>query len=144
MVRVASLFIFIALFLNSTRRGILSYALPVSLNETALLKDSPCVFNSSPLPQRTLFDVTWGCILTMVLCAWTSVHPNVPPLNRTWQGFWARMKMLFWTVVAPELILAWAVRQWFAAREIRNIYNNSFRGKSSHYVPARGIPKKTW
>ncbi len=26
-------------------------------------------------------------------------------------------------VIAPELVLAWAVRQWFAAREIRDAYN---------------------
>jgi len=30
---------------------------------------------------------------------------------------------MFWTIVAPELVLGWAVRQWFAAREIRDFYN---------------------
>ena len=30
---------------------------------------------------------------------------------------------MFWAIVAPELVLAWAVRQWFAAREIKDIYN---------------------
>ena len=28
-----------------------------------------------------------------------------------------------WTIVVPELILAWAVRQWFAAWEIRDTVN---------------------
>jgi len=76
---------------------------------------------------RTLFGVAWNCVLTVFICAWTSVHPNVPPRNRT-GGLLARVKLMFWTIVAPELVLAWAVRQWFAAREIRNIYNQH-RGK---------------
>jgi hypothetical protein len=73
-------------------------------------------------PPRTLFGVAWSCILTVFICAWTSVHPNVPPRGRM-GGLLARVKLMFWTIVAPELVLAWAVRQWFAAREIRDIYN---------------------
>jgi len=30
---------------------------------------------------------------------------------------------MFWMIVAPELVLAWAVRQFFAAKDIRNEYN---------------------
>ena len=33
------------------------------------------------------------------------------------------MRIMFWMVIAPELVLARAVRQWFAAREIRDAYN---------------------
>jgi hypothetical protein len=31
-------------------------------------------------------------------------------------------------IIAPELVLAWAVRQFFAAREIRNSYNERYPG----------------
>ena len=31
--------------------------------------------------------------------------------------------LMFWMVVAPELVLAWAVRQFFAAKDIRDTYN---------------------
>jgi len=34
---------------------------------------------------------------------------------------------MFWAVVAPEVVLAWAVRQWFAAGEIAEIYNNKHK-----------------
>jgi hypothetical protein len=78
--------------------------------------------NSKTQAPRTLFSITWSCILTVFICAWTSVHPNLPPPGRM-GGLMARMRLVFWTIVAPELVLAWAVRQWFAAREIRNIYN---------------------
>lgn len=30
---------------------------------------------------------------------------------------------MFWMVISPELVLAWAVRQFFAARDIRDKYN---------------------
>ena len=36
---------------------------------------------------------------------------------------------MVWTVIAPELVLAWAVRQWFAAWEVRDLVNGSQEGK---------------
>ena len=59
---------------------------------------------------------------TIIICAWTSVHPNVPPPNK-WKARWSRLKLMFWMIVAPELVLAWGVRQHFAAKDIRDIYN---------------------
>jgi len=32
-------------------------------------------------------------------------------------------------IVAPELVLAWAVRQFFAAKDIRDTYNESHPGE---------------
>ena len=52
------------------------------------------------------------------------VHPNVPPSGK-WRAISRRFKMMFWTIVAPELILAWAVRQWFAEWEIRDTVNGT-------------------
>jgi len=82
------------------------------------------VINSTnrALPPRTLFGVGWSCVITIFICAWTSVHPNVPPRGLM-GGLLARFKLMFWTIVAPELVLAWAVRQRFAAREIRDLIN---------------------
>ena len=55
-----------------------------------------------------------------MICAWTSVHPNVPPPSK-WQARWNRLNLMFW-MIATELVLAWAVRQLFVAREIRDEY----------------------
>ncbi len=105
------------------------YALP--LRSTPNMTSSPeegtiltLIVSASTKSERprTLFSVAWSCILTVFICAWTSVHPNVPPQSRI-GGLLTRVKLMFWTIVAPELVLAWAVRQWFGAREIRDIYN---------------------
>ena len=76
----------------------------------------------TPSGKRTLFGIVWSCVLTVMICAWTSVHPNIPPTTRG-IAFWKRIGMMFWALIAPELILAWAVRQRFAASHIRDQYN---------------------
>lgn len=115
---------FLCLFFFKYHGGL---ALPLhsTLNVTSRPGDLPLIVSASAKldsTPRTLFSVTWSCVLTVTICAWTSVHPNVPPQGRM-GGLFARVKLMFWTIVAPELVLAWAVRQWFAARKIRDIYN---------------------
>jgi len=78
--------------------------------------------------KRTLFNIVWNCISTTIICAWVSVHPNVPPSGQ-WKGLRRRLEMTFWTIIAPELILAWAVRQWYAAWEIRDTVNGADEGE---------------
>jgi len=72
--------------------------------------------------QRTLSGIIWTCLSTIILCAWTAVHPNVPPRSK-WKAQWIRLKLMFWMIIAPELVLAWAVRQFFAAMDIRDTHN---------------------
>src|SRR6266511_1000814 len=89
---------------------------------------------SQPPPscnQRTLFKITWNCLSATIICAWVSVHPNVPP-SGYWRALRRRLKTTFWTIIAPELILAWAVRQWFAAWEIRDTVNGAMNVASTY------------
>ncbi|KAJ7364190.1 hypothetical protein DFH08DRAFT_910459 [Mycena albidolilacea] len=60
-----------------------------------------------------LFDIVWGCLATIFACTWVSVHPNVPPPRRSWLALlWRRLKMMLIAVLAPELIVAFAARQF--------------------------------
>ncbi|KAJ7130488.1 hypothetical protein C8R44DRAFT_614159, partial [Mycena epipterygia] len=72
---------------------------------------------------RKLFDIIWGCLTTIFACTWVSVHPNVPPPN---QGrlrlFWRRLKMMLIAVIAPELMVGFAVRQLLAARKFVKVF----------------------
>ncbi len=92
-----------------------------------------CVESCKSPFKRTLFGIIWSCISTIIICAWTSVHPNMPPPNK-WKARWNRLRLMFWMIVAPELVLAWAVRQWFAAREIRDAYNERHPGGCARTV----------
>ena len=96
-------------------------AAPISIDRADTSPNS-----STPFP-RTLFGIIWSCLSTIIICAWTSVHPNVPPPS-AWKARWNRLRLMFWMIIAPELVLAWAVRQFFAAREIRDVYNERHPG----------------
>ena len=99
-----------------------------SINAAPILTErAPGPDESKPDLRRTLFGIIWSCLSTILICAWTSVHPNVPPPNR-WKARWNRLRLMFWMIIAPELVLAWAVRQLFGAREIRDEYNRMHPG----------------
>jgi hypothetical protein len=74
--------------------------------------------------HRLMFSIVWGCLSTIFLCAWVSIHPNIPKPQRL-EGIYRRFQLLFWMVVAPELILVLAMRQWVAAGRIADIYNDT-------------------
>ncbi|KAI3600947.1 hypothetical protein WG66_014893 [Moniliophthora roreri] len=51
---------------------------------------------------------------------WVAIHPNVPRHGEhSAVVFLANAVIMFLALVAPELIVLWAMRQWFAARQIR-------------------------
>ncbi|KAJ7439635.1 hypothetical protein B0H11DRAFT_2102124 [Mycena galericulata] len=75
---------------------------------------------------RRLFDIVWGCLATIFACTWVSVHPNVPPPDQSWLAlFWRRLKMMLIAVIAPELMVGFAARQWLAARALSKEFDLS-------------------
>ncbi|KAJ8080720.1 hypothetical protein PM082_017554 [Marasmius tenuissimus] len=74
---------------------------------------------------RTTRDIIWTCLSVIFLCTWTSVHPNVPSIPRSdhWAlVLWDQTKIFFVALIAPELIVLWSIRQWFAARKMAKVY----------------------
>lgn len=56
-------------------------------------------------------------------CTWISVHPNVPPTSDGQRmRMLRRLVLMLWSLVAPELVLLWAARQWLASRRIAREY----------------------
>ena len=45
------------------------------------------------------------------------------------EGFWKialrRLKLMFWSLMWPEMIVYWAFRQWLAARWLRDKYGGA-------------------
>lgn len=57
---------------------------------------------------------TWAiyqtCIVTIILCVWTTIHLNVPkPGERPSKQLWRRIRWSLLTVIAPELV---ALNAW--------------------------------
>ncbi|KAJ7303473.1 hypothetical protein DFH08DRAFT_722187, partial [Mycena albidolilacea] len=75
---------------------------------------------------RKLFDIVWGCLATIFACTWVSVHPKVPPPGQSPLALlWRRLKMMLIAMVAPELIVGFAARQFFIARRYSKEYKIS-------------------
>ncbi|KAJ6477964.1 hypothetical protein DFH09DRAFT_1379330 [Mycena vulgaris] len=75
---------------------------------------------------RKLFDIVWGCLATIFACTWVSVHPNVPPPNQSRLAlFGRRLGLMLVAVIAPELMVGFAARQFFTARWYAKEYNIS-------------------
>ena len=103
--------------------GFQSHAAPL----TRLLVESGSVISTPacvcPVDQRTIWDILWGCLATIFACSWVSVHPNIPAPNKSsWRIFLRRLELMFWGIVGPEFIIAWAFRQWMTARCIGKLY----------------------
>jgi len=81
---------------------------------------------------RSELDILISCWTTIFICTWVSIHPNIPPSGKTViRTLWRRITLMFWALIVPELILAWAVRQWLVARAIVH----EFRGKFLLFLP---------
>ncbi|KAJ7877015.1 hypothetical protein B0H13DRAFT_2279386 [Mycena leptocephala] len=75
---------------------------------------------------RTLFGITSGCLATIFACTWVSVHPNVPPPNQSQLAVsWRRFHLMLVAVIAPELMVGFAARQFFDARWFSKEYGVS-------------------
>ncbi|KAF8998782.1 hypothetical protein BDQ17DRAFT_1543855 [Cyathus striatus] len=118
-----------------------SYPLPISLSslKTTSLDSTPlCNCN-----QRSVLDIIWGCASTLFLCTWVTIHPNVPdPNEEGWKTLWRRLKIMYWSIVAPELVLTWASHQYVGARMLFHQYKMPERNwtmKHAHFLQMGGF-----
>jgi len=58
-------------------------------------------------------------LLTIFLCTWASVHPNIPSPDERWPSIaFRRIRLMLAALIMPEAIFAWALRQRLAARRL--------------------------
>ncbi|KAJ7050176.1 hypothetical protein C8F01DRAFT_1179662, partial [Mycena amicta] len=93
---------------------------------------------------RRLFDIVWGCFVTVFACTWVSVHPNVPrpkpfppPKDAAlWrQVKWrlvdaqgalrSRFKLMLVALLGPEFIAGFAAKQLVIAWKFSTKYDVS-------------------
>lgn len=77
--------------------------------------------------QRSLYDIVWSSFATIFVCCWVSIHPNMPSWKDTDRFIVGRrLELLGWGLLAPELLVLWAMRQWYGARALANRYKGKF------------------
>ncbi|KAF5318111.1 hypothetical protein D9619_012264 [Psilocybe cf. subviscida] len=94
--------------------------------------------------DRSVTDIVWSCLATVFACTWVSVHPNVPhPDAADWQIRRQRGLLMLCGIIAPELIVLWALRQWMGARyTVRKMKEGSVYGFSmvhGHFMQMGGF-----
>ncbi|KAK6532648.1 hypothetical protein TWF281_006829 [Arthrobotrys megalospora] len=73
---------------------------------------------------RGTMGLIWGCILTLALCVWSALHLNIPPKHDQPSTYWLRViRWVLLGVLAPELVLWAAWRQWSSARILTSEIN---------------------
>lgn len=107
------LFLIILLFLNALQRN----PPPTLIHRR----------DEGPTRFRTTYDIVWSCLLTIFACVWTSGHPNIAaPRDSGWTRLKRRVIMMVYALIAPEMVVFWAMRQYAAALWIASDYNKVF------------------
>ncbi|KAF8899780.1 hypothetical protein CPB84DRAFT_1836761 [Gymnopilus junonius] len=76
--------------------------------------------------QRSTWDILWSRLSTIFACSWVSVHPNVPGPKETRN----------WIVL--QMIILWAMRQWFGARNLAHLWHEKGWTKTHGYFVQMG------
>ncbi|KAF9474057.1 hypothetical protein BDN70DRAFT_962619 [Pholiota conissans] len=78
----------------------------------------------SPYGQRSVSDIVISCFATIFACTWSAIHPNIPsPMDCGWTRLKRQFLTMLCALLAPELITAWALRQYWAAKDLAQSYN---------------------
>jgi len=76
---------------------------------------------------RTLLSIVWSCLFTILLCTWVSLHPNIPGPEEKWSKVaWRRVGLMTLALLAPEIIVSWAMRQRTVARRLADRHKGLF------------------
>ena len=70
---------------------------------------------------RGTFSLILSCVITLSLCVWSAIHLNIPQPNETIpQGYLNTSKWVLLGIVAPELVVFVAWRQFLSAKTLRD------------------------
>ncbi|KAJ0422724.1 hypothetical protein BJY00DRAFT_322306 [Aspergillus carlsbadensis] len=88
--------------------------------------DSEPSYVSGPKTRGTV-DLIWNCSITLGLCIWTVVHPNIIPWPRFRDQMLYKLSWLIGAVIFPEILVVVAFSQLREARAIRRSWKENVR-----------------
>ena len=73
--------------------------------------------------DRTIWSIVWSYLATLFACSWAAVHPNVPQATDSKALILGRrLATMGYMLLAPEIVIYWAARQYFGAKGIAAEY----------------------
>ncbi|KAI9511203.1 hypothetical protein F5148DRAFT_1373939 [Russula earlei] len=109
--------------LAATRAYPVGQSSPPNLAESLHQFQARAPLCDDPQGCRSLWDIIWSCTVTILLCSWASVHPNIPsPDDRRTKVVVRRIGLMLLTLFVPEAMIAWALKQRLAAAELAKIH----------------------
>ncbi|TAQ90572.1 hypothetical protein B7494_g1095 [Chlorociboria aeruginascens] len=85
-------------------------------NITALRTEIAPMWVDDP-PGRGTWSLVYSNVFTILVCVYTAIHMNIPPIGDTNLMCWARkIKWVIIAIFAPEIVVFTAFLQWLKAR----------------------------
>jgi hypothetical protein len=79
--------------------------------------------NDDPCHRRTTWSIVWSCCATIFACTWVALQPNIPgPDETSLTIILRRVKLMMMALIAPELLVVWAMRQWLVSSRLARKY----------------------
>ncbi|KAG1840873.1 hypothetical protein C8R48DRAFT_666009 [Suillus tomentosus] len=101
-------------------------ATPNTTNATDGTTAPPTAYGSESLTTRTLWTIVSSSVLTLFACTYSAIRPNIlSPKDSPHRILRRQFGIIIMALIAPELIVAWAMRQWFSARSVTRQFEKS-------------------
>ncbi|KAG2089993.1 uncharacterized protein F5147DRAFT_755527 [Suillus discolor] len=73
-----------------------------------------------------MWTIISSSVFTLFACIYSAIHPNIPsPEDSPLRVLLRRHGIMIMALIAPELIVTWAMRQWFSARRVTRQFEKS-------------------
>ena len=98
--------------------------LEIPVNNTTALNTEIVTAWVSSASQRGTGDILYSCTITITLCIFTVLHLNIPAHGeRPWKKYLRKVRWMFITLIAPEVVLYTAFTQFQQARTLCKTLN---------------------
>lgn len=93
-------------------------AAPINEPSNASAEPSEPPWRAEPT-GRGSFGILLNCLLTLLLCVWTTIHIDFVLGRPWWTEFRMKLVLVIVAMLAPEIMLAVAGLEWVNARQLR-------------------------
>ncbi|KAI3603596.1 hypothetical protein WG66_006077 [Moniliophthora roreri] len=88
---------------------------------------------------RTTTSILWSCLSVILICTWVAIHPNIPRVGtHSAVVVYKNIEHMVIAILAPEIIILWAMRQWYSAKEIAKQFKRYGWGMSYAFFVVMG------